>query len=235
MTKAGVSKRIWPTLLAAAAQAAVRAQQIRKGAMADVCAAVVMSRTAFDAYLHEIIELRNLPPFVAFADGPNGKKKLSSGMWRMTADSRLSLKGMPRAEKTSFCDVRELSLIEKLQTILLLLQADRQSRIVAHFEDKFSSLLLLNTLRNAIVHHDFVGPSGHLTKTCEQISAKIGLSQHAADRPWEEILSQPKLASWACVSIARSILSIEELEHNRKIHLIAGRDTVVSSISPLEL
>jgi hypothetical protein len=235
MTNTRVSKRIWPTLLAAASQAAVRVRMARNGAMPEVCAAVVMSRTALDAYLHEIIELRKLPAFVVFAAGPRGKRRLSRNKWRMIADSRLSLKGMTRAEKAKFSDIRELSLIEKLQIILLLMHADHRSNIVSRFEDEFDSLLQLNALRNAIVHHDFAGPSGHLANTCERISAKVGLHLGAVNRPWEDILTQPELAAWACVTVAQSILSLEELEHNRKIHLIAGRDTILSSISPLEL
>lgn len=235
MTGARTSKRIWPTLLGAASQAAVAAQKSRAGVAPTVCTAVVMSRTAFDAYLHEMIELRDLPTFVAFVDGTGGKRKLSRSAWKMVADSRKSLRGVTRSEKVKFTDIRESSLIEKLQTILLLLNVELRSNIVARFEYKFESLLLLNTLRNAIVHHNFSAPSDHLLSACQRISAKVNLPSELSIRPWEDILSKPAIGRWACLSVARSILSLEELEYNRKIHLVACRDTILSSISPLEL
>jgi hypothetical protein len=98
--------RVWPTLLSAAAQAAVRAQLKSSDRGADVHTAVIMARTAFDAYLHELFALRNLPRFVKFMSGLGGRARLSKERWRLIADKRRSLSGLSKSQKREYEDVK---------------------------------------------------------------------------------------------------------------------------------
>jgi hypothetical protein len=149
-------KRIWPTLLAAAAEAAVRAAARRGGHVStDIFTAVILSRTSFDAYLHELLLLRHLSPYVQFATGSEARKTLSETRWRVIRQHKKSVANLSKQEKSAFSDVRELPFTEKLQSMLLLLDADVKSPLIKHFEKTFRPMLNLNALRNAIVHMTF--------------------------------------------------------------------------------
>lgn len=229
------STRVWPTLLSAAAQAAIRARLKKSVRTADVHTAVIMSRTAFDAYIHEMFSLRDLPPYVRFARGHNSRKRLSKTRWRLIDHSRKSLSGLRGEEKTNYDDARELNLTEKLQTLMLLIVANRDDALIADFEIRFGSIFSLNALRNAIVHHDFQPPSGALLDTCSEIRRAVGLASQRTRGAWEDILLEAPVAEWACLTIARSIIEIEMIETSRTIHFGATRDAVVSAIAPLKI
>ncbi|MFK4536179.1 hypothetical protein ABIA00_004362 [Bradyrhizobium ottawaense] len=229
-------KRIWPTLLAAGAEAALRAALKKSGHPdRDVFTAVILSRTAFDAYLHEMLALRNLSVFVEFASGSSAKKQLSESRWRMIDRHRKSLADLPKKERTTFSDVRDLPLSEKLQTVLLLLKVEHKSPLVKQFERTFSLLLNLNTLRNAIIHHDFKAPSKNLKRACEEICTSLNLTLPVGAAPWEDFLRNPELAAWSCRTAANSLLAIEGIGYQRAIHLTATNDVVMSALSPLKL
>ncbi|MGY2811973.1 hypothetical protein [Bradyrhizobium sp. USDA 4506] len=227
--------RVWPTLLSAAAQAAVRARSRTLARTAEVHTALIMARTALDAYLHELFALRGLPHMVKFAEGPSSRPRLSKQRWRLVAEARVSLTGFSKEEKKRYQDVREMSIGEKLQALLLIVCPERTHKLIIDFESEFSTVFVLNTLRNAIVHHDFDKPSEFLLGACDAVRTATGLSASSRRGPWEEILSQPPVAEWACKSAALAVLQIESIEKQRKIHPLATRDAVVSAISPLKL
>jgi hypothetical protein len=194
-----------------------------------------MSRTAFDAYLHELFALRDIPRFVKFASGSNGRVRLSRERWRLIADKRRSLSGVSKRQKKEYEDVRNLNLSEKLQTILLLLINDNRNSLISDFENRFKWLIALNTIRNALVHHDFGPPTDFLARTCNEIRGATKLAVKSRQSRWEEILSHPPLADWACRTVSLAILEIESINQRRKIHLMATRDAVDSAIAPLKL
>jgi hypothetical protein len=226
-------KRIWPTLLSAAAEAASRtSDRARRGA--DGFASVVLARTAFDAYLHELMSLRRLDRYVKFERGPGAKKRLSASRWTLISNTRRSLASVSKAEKGKYREIQSLQLDEKLQTILLILLDDHSSKLISNFETEFSDLLLLNWLRNAIVHHEFSSPSSHLRNVCVQISNSIAIKAPAVERPWEDLLEYPEVSTWACQAVSKALLALESLERNRAIHLSATRNLIKSALSPLD-
>jgi hypothetical protein len=172
-------RRIWPTLLSASSQAALRATNMKHARSADIHAAIILARTSFDAYLHELVTLRDLPPYVQFATGPGAKKKLSNIRWRLISETKRSLAG------------------------------------------------------NAIVHHESGLPSKSLIATCSAISSSVGLPPPDPRRPWEDLLSHPSVATWACKSVCSALIALETIDHNRTIHLQSTRDSVASAVSPL--
>jgi hypothetical protein len=141
---------------------------------------------------------------------------------------------LSKGERAAFSDVRELPLIEKLQTILFLLNVDHKSTLIRHFEKTFRPVLNLNALRNAIVHHDFQAPSRNLKRVCEQLCQAIGLVAPAAGSPWENFLLNSELATWSCTIVARTLLTIEAVDYQRAIHFSATDDVVKSALSPLK-
>jgi hypothetical protein len=226
-------KRIWPTLLSAAAQAAARGLHKVHDRSADTHAAVILSRTAFDAYLHELIVIRNIDRYVRFASGPGSRKRLSRVRWNLVSSTRSSIAGLAKREKKKYQDIRELTLESKIQTILLILVDNHSSALIADFENSFSPIIQLNWLRNAIVHHEFGPPSVHLTRMCTLISTSLHLPALDPHRPWEDLLTHAAVASWACKSVCGSILALESIGKKRAVHLATTRDIVASAMSPL--
>jgi hypothetical protein len=226
-------KRIWPTLLSAAAQAASRASCKVHDRAADSYAAVVLARTAFDAYLHELISLRRLDRYLKFAKGPGAKKRLSAGRWTMISNTRKSLAGLSKAEKKKYQDIHSLQLDVKLQTILLSLIDDHSATLISNFEVEFRNLIELNWLRNAIIHHEFGPPSTHLRSICLNIAKNLGIEAPDPKRPWEDLLMDPSVAAWACKTVSGALLALEALEKNRPIHLSTTRNLLESAVSPL--
>jgi hypothetical protein len=233
MADARTGKRIWPTLLSAAAQAAIRADGERGDSSADTHAAIILARTAFDAYLNELLGLRRLPAYVEFATGPGARKSLSSTRWRLVADGRASLSGLSKSAKKRYQQTSELPLDSKLQTLLLLLEVPHSSTLIVKFETQFGPLKRLNSLRNAIVHHDFTPPSQSLVEICTAVCDALGLPPPDPEEPWENLLRNPSVAVWACLTVCQSIMDLEAIDYNRTIHLSATREAVCSAISPL--
>jgi len=226
-------KRIWPTLLAAAADAARRSKSDRrKGLGSEIYTAVILSRTSLDAHLHEMLLLRNLPIHVRFQTGDSSKRRLSASRWRMIEDARHTLTNTPRRERQDYSDVRDLPFEQKLQTLLLLLNADHQSPLVTRFEETFASTINLNHLRNAIVHHDFDKPSSTLKLTCQQIRSQLHISDDFPHQ-WETIMTHPEVGLWSCRTVGETILRLERLDHQRTIHFSATNNVVRSALSSL--
>jgi hypothetical protein len=228
-------KRVWPTLLSASAQAAVRASQQMYNRSADIHAAIILSRAAFDAYLHELIKLRRLPRYVCFATGQGARKFLSNTQWRLIGDARHTLVALSKQNARHYEDVRELPLSEKLKALLLLLTGIDGSPLITNFEQQFKPILQLNILRNAIVHHEFGPPTQALVAISAAISSSLGIPPPSPKQPWEDLLNHAPVAVWACKQVCGALLAFESIEHNRPIHLSATRDSVASAISPLTL
>jgi hypothetical protein len=227
-------KRIWPTLLSAAAQAAVRARDKANNRNADAYASVILARTSLDAYIHELIFLRQLPSYVQFRTGPGSRKRLSKSEWRLIADARQTLSGLSKNKKKHFEFLPDLQFHPKLQTLLLLLGPEAQ-HLIAGFEIQFSSVNTLNVLRNAIVHHDFQAPSRVVASTCASLSASLKLPTPDPESPWENLFGHSIVANWACQTISNAILTLESVKYNRRIHLGATRDAIAAALSPLPL
>lgn len=226
-------KRIWPTLLSAAAQSAIRASNGQHNRSADIHAAIILARTAFDAYLHELIILRRIPAHIRFATGPGATKFLSATRWRLISVAEGS--SASKNNKNDYEHIRDLPLDQKLQTLLLLLEVPHSSPLVANFDTQFAALKWLNALRNAIIHRDFGPPAPALIEACKSIRSTLGLRASRPEQPWEELLSYPLIATWACSIVCRALLMLEEIDRNRTIHLAATREAVASAISPMRL
>jgi hypothetical protein len=154
----------------------------------------------------------------------------------MIAEARHSLSGLSKTQRQNYQHIIDLSVVEKLQSALLLLTAPAYDHeLISQFEEKFGDLFLLNAIRNAIVHHEFGPPTHALASTCAKVRETLRLSSYNASRPWEELLNVPAVASWACKSVSVVILTLESVERNRTIHLSTTEQAVASAISPLTL
>lgn len=183
-----------------------------------------------DAYLHELLSLRGLPLFVELEDRRQGQ---AAAPPRRVLAHRHSIKGATKVEKKKFADVRDLPFREKLQTILLLLDVESHSPLLKRFDQTFLDVLNLNTLRNAIVHHEFEAPSQSLKRVCQQVQQSLNLPKMVVGLPWEDLLLNSELAKWSCDTAAKTLLTLEKIEHRRAIHFKATSDVVRSALSAL--
>jgi hypothetical protein len=196
----------------------------------DIFTSLILSRTAVDAYLHELLSLRRLPLFVELEDRRWGH---ATAPPRRVLAHRHSIKGATKVEKKKFADVRDLPFREKIQTILLLLDVEPHSPLLKNFDRTFLDVLNLNTLRNAIVHHEFEAPSQSLKRVCQQVQQSLNLPKMVAGLPWEDLLLHSELAKWSCDTAAKTLLALEKIEHRRAIHFKATNDVVRSALSAL--
>jgi hypothetical protein len=224
-------KRIWPTLLSAAAEAARRAAiNQRTHLSTDIFTSLILSRTSLDAYLHEFLSLRQLSLFVELESRIGGH---AAAPPRRILAQRHSIKGATKTDKKKFSDVRALPFREKMQTILLLLGVEPHSPLLKNFDRTFLDALNLNTLRNAIVHHEFEAPSQSLKRVCQQVQQSLNLPKLVIGLPWEDLLLHSELAKWSCDTAAKTLLALEEIECRRTIHFNATSDVVRSALSAL--
>lgn len=218
--------RIWPKLLEASAGASLRASRGDSG-VSDVLTSVILSRSAIDAYLHELIAIRRLPSFVKTCRRHGAKKR---EVTVFVSESRHSL---PALGKNDFKDLKDLSLREKLQTVLVLMDVKPSDSLSRNFAEQFSDLFRLNSLRNAIVHHEFAVGSRSLKETCAKIRERAAMPPADELSPWEEVLESAAIAKWSCNVAAKAILDIEGVPFQRAIPYSSTQGVVASAVSSI--
>lgn len=226
-------KSIWPTLLSASAGAASRAKKTQRSTEADVISAVILARTAYDTFLNEFIEVRQLPVLIQLdIDDHSAWHEIPK-----IVASAMNKKGIRKAQKKLLQPTRSIGMIRKTQAILLLMDVTDEDEILKNFQKRFSALHLLNALRNRLIHHEGRGVEGAeaLNRQVRLICSAAGVSKMSDRAPWETILQYAEVGAWSCEVVARSILLLEQLEKNRSVPFDFALRLTSSSLHPLKL
>jgi hypothetical protein len=186
---------LWQGLLwEAARRASVPASydDIEASVLARSAAAIILARGAWEGYLNELIEWRELP-------------------------SEL---------KNQSCYDGLVSVHRELGLSFEVDQGGTWDR-----------LLLLNNLRNKIVHHKAgrIQPGTGPWELAEKLS-NLGLLR-IPDSPmtWERALLSLPIARWSCATVGRAIIQLESIPVRRSRSLFAVQQAVVEALAPIDL
>lgn len=103
-------------------------------------------------------------------------------------------------------------------------------------EDTWDQLLLLNTLRNKVIHHkaDRFKPGSGPHELLEKLAKLSLVDLPTRPAPWERLALSNRVAQWACLTVATAIVQLEAIPTKRSRSLHDVKEAVAEAIRPLK-
>jgi hypothetical protein len=100
--------------------------------------------------------------------------------------------------------------------------------------EPWEQLALLNSLRNAIVHHDATPRVlGAARGDWYKRLIELGVISAASDATWESCVLTPAVARWACTVVGTSIIRAESIPHGRTRSLNSVKEPLTALLESL--
>jgi hypothetical protein len=185
---------LWQGLLWEAARRASPStsyDEIETSVLARSAAAIILARGAWEGYLNELIQWRELPP-----------------------------------------DLKNKSCYEGL----LEVHRELGQTFEVHQGDTWDQLLLLNNLRNKIIHHKAgrTQPGSGPWELAEKLSKLDLLKMSNLPATWERALLSMPIARWSCSTVGKAIIQLESIPARRSRSLFDVQKAVVDAHEPIE-